>query len=393
MRSGFVAVGSGLLVGLCLSFCTTAAAAELGKPLETIRSVGPFGQGNQAAEQAWRELSQAGPEALIAILTALDDANPLAANWLRSAVDTVAGKALESGKLDPDPLETFVLDRHHAPRARRLAYEWLAKVDTTAPERLIPGMLDDPSVELRRDAVARLIDQAAAPFEAGETDAAAKLYAEALSGARDPDQVKLLAERLDKLGRKVDLPRHFGFIMEWKIIGPFDNSDESAFDIAYPPESTLDLDAAYDGKLGKVSWIETVTNDPYGAVDLNKALGKNNGVVAYAVAEFTSDAEREVDLRLSTVNANKIWLNGQPVGAFKVYHAGEELDQYSVRGRLQAGKNTILLKILQNEMKESWAQEWKFQFRVCDAAGTAILSLDRPPTPEAPPATAAEEAR
>jgi hypothetical protein len=38
------------------------------------------------------------------------------------------------------------------------------------------------------------------------------------------------------------------------------------------------------------------------------------------------------------------------------------------------GKNVILLKVCQNEMKEDWAQAWTIQFRVCDLAGRAIRS-------------------
>jgi hypothetical protein len=35
--------------------------------------------------------------------------------------------------------------------------------------------------------------------------------------------------------------------------------------------------------------------------------------------------------------------------------------------------------IAQNEQTEAWAQDWKFQLRVCDDIGTAILSADRTP--------------
>jgi hypothetical protein len=54
------------------------------------------------------------------------------------------------------------------------------------------------------------------------------------------------------------------------------------------------------------------------------------------------------------------------------------MDQYIVRGHLNEGENTILIKVCQNEQQESWAQIWKFQLRVCDKGGTAILSADRP---------------
>jgi hypothetical protein len=59
------------------------------------------------------------------------------------------------------------------------------------------------------------------------------------------------------------------------------------------------------------------------------------------------------------------------------------LDQYRMRGQLKAGKNTILIKLCQNEQTEEWAQRWQFQLRVCDATGTAVLSADRKPAPAA----------
>ena len=36
------------------------------------------------------------------------------------------------------------------------------------------------------------------------------------------------------------------------------------------------------------------------------------------------------------------------------------------------GRNTILLKVCQNEQADAWAQVWDFQLRVCDAVGGAV---------------------
>ena len=47
-----------------------------------------------------------------------------------------------------------------SPAAHRLAYEWLLKRHPELEDDLIPDMLLDPSPEFRRDAVARLIDEA-----------------------------------------------------------------------------------------------------------------------------------------------------------------------------------------------------------------------------------------
>jgi hypothetical protein len=115
-----------------------------------------------------------------------------------------------------------------------------------------------------------------------------------------------------------------------------------------------------------------------GIVDLNKAIGKHMGVIGYAYAEFIAEREGDVELRLGCINGNKIWLNGKLLTANHVYHTGQQVDQYVGKGRLVAGRNTILLKIAQNEQKEDWAQNWQFQLRVCDRIGTAILSQDRP---------------
>ena len=80
-----------------------------------------------------------------------------------------------------------------------------------------------------------------------------------------------------------------------------------------------------------------------------------------------------MQFRLAIPNAWKLWLNGQPLFGREEYHRGKSFDQYVVPGRLKAGRNVILLKVLQNEQTESWAQRYEFQFRVTDPAGAAVL--------------------
>jgi hypothetical protein len=103
------------------------------------------------------------------------------------------------------------------------------------------------------------------------------------------------------------------------------------------------------------------------------------GAVAYAAAFFAAEKAQPVELRWNSKNACKLWLNDKLIDAREVYHqdGGPVLDQYVSRGELQAGRNTILLKICQNEQTENWAQDWGFQLRVCDSAGAAVYSADR----------------
>src|SRR4029079_14663216 len=135
---------------------------DLTSLLTTIQSVAPKGKGNREAAQAWRGWVEFDVASLPPILTALDGANPIAANWLRSVAETIADRQLSRhGTLPHKNLEEFVLDTRHQPRGRRFAFELLTRSDPTAPDRLIPGMFHDPAHEFRRDAVQRLYDEAA----------------------------------------------------------------------------------------------------------------------------------------------------------------------------------------------------------------------------------------
>src|SRR5206468_8262545 len=121
-----------------IAFSGHAAADSEAKALiDQILSVGREGTGNLKASAAWRELVRLGPDALFQILSAFDQADPVAANWLRSAVDAIAERELANRRsLPTSKLEAFVRETKHSGVGRRLAYEWLVKMDPAAPARL-----------------------------------------------------------------------------------------------------------------------------------------------------------------------------------------------------------------------------------------------------------------
>jgi hypothetical protein len=353
----------------------TVAAAPPAELLRTIREVGSEGRGHAAAQTAWKELSRLDARALPEVLVGFQDANPLAANWIRSAFETIADRTLRTGgKLPTRELEAYALDRAQNPAARRLAYEWLLKVDASAQARLVPGMLDDPSAEFRRDAVALHLKQAQQFDEKKQAEQAVAEYRKALRGAVHDDQVKQIVAALKKHEVEVDLQRHFGFLTQWQMIGPFDNKDEKGFPVVYPPEEKLDLQAKYPGQKGEVSWKPASTQDDYGILDVAKVYENFKGSAMYATTRYVADRDRNVEIRLGTPNAWKLWVNGELLFAREEYHRGMRLDQYRVKARLKSGENVLLLKILQNEQEQEWAQDYKFQLRVCDGAGSAIPS-------------------
>ena len=180
-----------------------------------INAVGPEGKGHRDATKAWQTLATADAGQIPVILGGMDSKNVLANNWIRSAVETIAARQRSAGgKLPQSDLEKFLQDTRNAPRARRVAYELIAQIDPPTGARLIAGMLNDPSIELRRDAIASHIAKAEKLEEQGGGPGALAAYRTAFNSARDVDQIKELAEKLKKLGEEVNLPSHFGFVMK-----------------------------------------------------------------------------------------------------------------------------------------------------------------------------------
>jgi hypothetical protein len=359
----------------CLVLPTVGRGAESASQIARIKAVGREGAGNVEAAAAWKALVRQGPEALMEVLEGLDDAtSPTAANWLRAAVDAIAEQAFGAGKALPAAkLEAFVRDRKKNGPARRLAYEWLVRVDAAAPERLLPGMLDDPAAELRRDAVAVMLNTGDKLLAKADKDGGIALYRKALVAARDVDQAQAIADRLKKLGVEIDLTSHWGFLTRWLVVGPFDNASGVGFSTVFPPEKAVDLKTTYQDKDGKeIRWREHVTSLPLGLVDFNKVFGPLHGATSFAYAVVSSKDERSVEVRAGSNNAVRIYLNGKEVYFREEYHHGMQMDQHVGRGRLKAGRNEILIKVCQNEQEDSWAQQWSFQLRICDALGGAV---------------------
>jgi hypothetical protein len=362
----------------------TQAGSGLERALAVVRAAGPNGQGSREAARAWRTLAAADVGQLPRLLAGMDGAGPLAHNWLRSAIDRVLERARCRKKPLPyKELEAFLRDRRHDPQARRFVYELLLEHDKTTADRFLPHMLDDPSLELRRDAVARLLDQAKKLLADKQKEKALPLFQKALVAARDLDQVVAVTQQLRTLGKPVDLPTHLGLVLEWKVIGPFDNPDQKGMATVHPPETKTDLTAAYAGKTGKVHWKDYLSKDERGLVDLNAAVGKHTEAVAYARAEFTSARPRGVEIRIGCYTPFKLWVNGRLLLDRGDAYTGMRLDHYVTRARLKAGKNVFLMKVAQDKPPSYIPQLWQFQLRVCDATGAAVLSTTRPARPAA----------
>lgn len=360
---------------LLLALASQAAAAPLADALAALRAVEKEGAGNEKATAAWQQLAAADPAALPEILAGMNGANPLAENWLRAAAGVLADKAAAAGKTPVEGLRTFISDTKNSPAARVTAFDILQHAAPAEAEKMTPGLIEDPSSELRRHPVAKLIEAGEEALAQDKKDAALTAFQKAMAGARDEDQIKTLAKELKALGQPVNLPQHFGFLMSWKLIAPFSNVKREGFNTEFAPEKEIKLDATYPGKNDEVvKWVDFTSKDEYGKVDFNKPFTMLKEVTGYAYTEFESETERDAQIRLGCKNGWKVWLNGQLVFARDEYHRGAKLDQYKLPVKLKKGKNTLLVKCCQNEQTENWTVEWEFQLRICDATGTAIVA-------------------
>jgi hypothetical protein len=352
---------------------------DLKSAIHTIRQVGPEGKGSAEAAGAWKVLARTPIEQLPLLLAGMDGATPLARNWIRAAVDEIVERAERGKKLLPTvALESFLADTKHDPQARRLAFDLLVERDKTVRDRFLPKMVKDPSPELRRDAIGRVLDDAEKFFGAEKKAEARPLFQQAFVAARDKDQIDKAAKRLKDLGQTIDLAKHLGFLLDWKLIGPFANVEQKGVEAAYAPEKALDFRAEYDGKEGKVRWKDYVSKDENGIIDLNIGVGEHFEAAGYAATEFTSPAARDVEVRIGCYTVFKLWVNGELALHRADAYTGMSFDHYRTKIRLREGKNTLLMKVCTDIPQPGLPKLWRFQLRVCDADGAAILSTTRP---------------
>ncbi len=355
---------------LALAAAAPAQDGDSAKAIAVLKGVTKEGANNSAAGPAWKAVVDAGSPAFFPTLTAVDDANPTTANWLRSTAGAIAENEKKARRSFPGVvLEGFVLDpRATAPSARRLAYEVLVAQDPGTPARLLPKLLNDPQPDLRREAIA---DQLA-KVKTGAPGAAT--LNELFAFTREKEQAEAVAKELEIVGKKASVTQHFAFLTHARVVGPFLSEKGKALTLSYPPE-TNPAAAEFDGKDGKVKWAPQATADKYGQFDLNDKVGRLKNACAYALAVVHAKKEMPAEVRVGSPNAVQIFLNGKKVFEREEYHHGDAMDYHVGKGVLKAGENTVVVKVCQNNQTDSWAQRWQFQARVCDATGGPLAGL------------------
>ncbi len=173
----------------------------------------------------------------------------------------------------------------------------------------------------------------------------------------DPQTTARAAEHLRRLGVDLDPAREAGFITQWWLLGPLPNQGNRMWNESYPPEEKVDLNQPVRIGDKELRWRPCHTQGLEGVMDMDRALGPDEYVGAYAYAEIEVDAGQDVILKIGSDDSLVVWLNGKKVYAFDGAR-GVKIDQDKAEAHLQAGVNRVLVKSLDQ------INDWAFCIRV-----------------------------
>ncbi len=294
-----------LAMGSMIASESSLPANDASGAIKTLQSIEPGDKPLRAAQQAAKLLQAQDSKLVIDVLQAMDQATPLGKNWLTSVAVSLRSK---SPGVSRDSLEKFFTETKHDGEARYLVFSWLTEGQADLRSKMLETMLDDSSPEIRYAAIAQAFERATKDVakEQLPADSLKKL----LDSARHPNQVVEIIGKLKEAGVEVHQANHFGFLANWKVIGPFDNVGQKAFNTIYPVESDLvsgkfAADANYAGKNGEVAWKDAVGDDTEGAVDLNPIFEKEKGAIVYARTVYPSKKAQSCELRLDASTLTK----------------------------------------------------------------------------------------
>ena len=132
---------------------------------------------------------------------------------------------------------------------------------------------------------------------------------------------------------------------DWRLVGPFDNTDGAGFDAVYPPEKGVDFTATYDGKdARKVTWRPV--RFPCGT-ELNllrEFRADRTDIACYLALAFDSPEAVKLPVSLGADDTLSVFFNGK-----RLLHENHQRavapDQFRVVLDVAVGKNVLLLKV------------------------------------------------
>ncbi|MFA4016229.1 MAG: hypothetical protein RUDDFDWM_001332 [Candidatus Fervidibacterota bacterium] len=179
------------------------------------------------------------------------------------------------------------------------------------------------------------------------------LYKRALLLSRDRRLIEDIADKMRSFGvAPSDVASERGYITRWWFLGPIKGRDEWRDADAIEVGNRIDVSKPVKLEQGVLRWHYRRVDDPTGHVNLEQVVSRRDFVCAYMMTEFDLDEPTEAVMLIGSDDDVFVWLNGELVHKF-VGDRGWRADQDSVRVKLKAGTNTVLLKVLNG--RAQWA--------------------------------------
>jgi hypothetical protein len=177
-------------------------------------------------------------------------------------------------------------------------------------------------------------------------------------------------EIIGKPWREPGLRHKPGYLLNWRLLGPFDNERNGGFHAEYPPESNPASEKPVVGRGGtELRWRPYRGTAASGYVDLCESVSHEPWVLAYAACALYAPTARDGWLELGSDDGVQVWLNGEQVWNKDVYRVavpGQDL----LPVHLRQGWNQVLVKVGQAE------GDWGFYFRLTDDDGQPWTDLE-----------------
>lgn len=145
-------------------------------------------------------------------------------------------------------------------------------------------------------------------------------------------------------------PGEWMYLISWWVIGPFPNPGRENITRKFPPESVVDLDAAYEGEGGLVKWTFTQARNGIGKYARYRRAevsppSKREYTIWYGWTQLIVDQECDVWLAAGSDDRSDVWVNGM-----KVWASGNNLKEWSInegfrKVHLRQGANDILVRL------------------------------------------------
>ena len=147
------------------------------------------------------------------------------------------------------------------------------------------------------------------------------------------------------------MPGGWMYLESWWIIGPFPNPDRVNITRKFPPESVIDLDAAYEGAGGLVKWQFSQARTPFPSGRPNRHRSevippnRREFAIWYGYTILRADRECDVWLAAGSDDRSDVWVNGMKVWASGNNRKVWTIDEGFRRIHLQKGANSVLVRL------------------------------------------------